>query len=119
MATQPLESATNGHPTNDNPAPEGTQRATHKAAHPEQHKAPRSRAGAAWVGICITGAVLVALIIFMLQNTQLVVVSFLGWQGSVPLALALLIAGIGVGLIALVIGTTRIGQLRRRISRNS
>lgn len=52
----------------------------------------------------------------MLQNTQLAVVSFLGWQGSVPLALALLIAGIGVGIVARVVGTLRIHQLRRRLA---
>ncbi|NDO91450.1 lipopolysaccharide assembly protein LapA domain-containing protein [Cellulosimicrobium composti] len=52
----------------------------------------------------------------MLQNTQLVLISFLGWQGSVPLALALLIAGIGVSIVALVVGTLRIHQLRRRLA---
>lgn len=80
-----------------------------------QKRAPRSRAGAVWVGICIAALVLVALIIFMLQNTQPVLVSFLGMQGTVPLALALLIAGVGVGIIALIIGTVRIAQLRRRL----
>jgi uncharacterized integral membrane protein len=60
----------------------------------------------------------VALVVFMLQNTQLVLVSFFGMQGSVPLALALLIAGVGVGIIALTAGTIRIGQLRRRRSKD-
>ena len=79
-------------------------------------KTPRSRAGAAWVGICVAALVLIALIVFMLQNTEPVRVTFLSMQGSVPLAIALLIAGVGVGLVALVIGTIRIGQLRRRLS---
>jgi lipopolysaccharide assembly protein A len=55
----------------------------------------------------------------MMQNTEPVLVTFLGMQGSVPLALALLIAGIGVAIVAMVIGTIRIGQLRRRISHSS
>jgi len=79
-------------------------------------KTPRSRAGAAWVGICIAAVVVIALIIFILQNRQPVLVTFLSLQGTVPLAIALLIAGVGVGFVALVIGTIRISQLRRRLS---
>jgi lipopolysaccharide assembly protein A len=52
----------------------------------------------------------------MMQNTAPVRVTFLSMEGSVPLAIALLIAGVGVGIVALVIGTVRIGQLRRRLS---
>jgi uncharacterized integral membrane protein len=110
MATQPLGSATNGDPGAAGSDPGAAQRVT---------RAPRTRASAAWVGVCIAALLLVALIIFMLQNTQQVLVSFLGMQGSVPLALALLIAGIGVGVVALVIGTIRISQLRHRIARKS
>lgn len=75
----------------------------------------RTRAGAAWVGICLGALVLVALIIFMLQNTGTVEVAFLGMRGSAPLAVTLLIAGVGVGIVALVIGTWRISQLRHRL----
>lgn len=110
MATHPLGAATNGDPGRAVPGPDAVPRASRRA--------PRTRAGAAWVGACIAALVLVALIIFMLQNTEPVLVTFLGMRGSVPLALALLIAGIGVGIVALVIGTIRISQLRRRISHN-
>ena len=75
----------------------------------------RTRTGAVWFGICIGALVLVALIIFMLQNTTSVEVAFLGARGSAPLALVALIAGVGVGIVALVIGSLRIGQLRRRL----
>ena len=91
--------------------------ATGKSEEPRQiRKTPRSRAGAAWVGICIAAVVVIALIIFLLQNRQPVLVTFLSMEGTVPLAIALLIAGIGVGVVALVIGTIRIGQLRRHRS---
>lgn len=76
---------------------------------------PRTRAGATWVGVCAAALMLVVLIVFMLQNTRRVDVSFLWMNGSVPLALALLIAGVGVGIVALVIGTARVTQLRRII----
>ncbi len=75
----------------------------------------RSRMGAAWVGLVVGALVLVALIAFMLQNTAPVQVAFLGMRGSAPLALTLLIAGIGVGVVALVVGSIRIGQLRHRL----
>ena len=75
----------------------------------------RTRTGSAWVGISVGALVLVALIVFMLQNTARVEVAFLGLRGSAPLALTLLIAGIGVGLVAVIIGSMRIGQLRHRL----
>jgi len=74
------------------------------------------RISAAWVGVCVAAAVLVVLIVFMLQNTRSVEITFLGMHGTLPLALALLIAGVGVAIIAMVVGTARITQLRRRLS---
>ncbi|WP_454049860.1 DUF1049 domain-containing protein [Cellulomonas sp. Marseille-Q8402] len=62
---------------------------------------------------------LIALVVFMLQNTGPVAVSFLGMSGTAPLALALLISGLAVGLVVLMSGALRIGQLRRRMSSGS
>ena len=76
----------------------------------------RTRISAAWVGLCAAAAVLVVLIVFMLQNTRSVEITFLAMHGTLPLALALLIAGVGVAIIAMVVGTARITQLRRRLS---
>jgi lipopolysaccharide assembly protein A len=59
---------------------------------------------------------LIVLVIFMLQNTRPVLVTFFSLEGAGTSANALLIAGIGVGLISLVVGTVRIGQLRRGLS---
>jgi uncharacterized integral membrane protein len=55
----------------------------------------------------------VVLIVFMLQNTGSVEVRFLWMSGSLPLALALLVAGVGVAIVAMVVGTARLTQLRR------
>ena len=74
---------------------------------------PRTRVGAAWLGICATALVCVVLIVFMLQNTRSTEVSFLGWHGTLPLALALLIAAVGSAILTMAIGTARIAQLRR------
>jgi len=74
---------------------------------------PRTRTSTTWVGICAAALTLVVLIIFMVQNTGSVEVTFLWMHGTVPLALALLIAGVGVAILAMVVGAARITQLRR------
>lgn len=75
----------------------------------------RTRAGAAWIGIVVAVAVLVLLIVFVLQNTEPVEVAFFGLRGTAPLSATLLIAGVGFAVVTLIIGSLRIGQLRRRI----
>jgi uncharacterized integral membrane protein len=65
------------------------------------------------VGICAAALVSVALIVFMLQNTRSVEVSFLWLHGTLPLALAMLIAAVGSAILTMVAGTARISQLRR------
>ena len=65
------------------------------------------------------GLVLLLLIIFVAQNTQKVNVSFLGWDGQTPLAVALLIAAAAGLFIAAVAGSLRILQLRRRVKRGA
>ena len=76
-----------------------------------------SRTGRAWVGVVALGIVLLLLIIFIGQNTRTVTVSFLGWEGQTPLAVALLIATAAGLFLAAVAGTLRIWQLRRRVRR--
>lgn len=53
----------------------------------------------------------------MLQNTGDVEVSFLWMHGSVPLAIALLIAGVAAAILTMSVGAARITQLRRRLRR--
>jgi len=75
----------------------------------------RTRTGMAWVSVCAAALVAVALVIFAVQNTRSVEVSFLWMTAGTPLALALLIGTIGGVLLALVLGTARIAQLRRQV----
>jgi len=72
---------------------------------------------AAWIGISAASLTSVVLIVFMLQNTRSVEVTFLWMHGTLPLALALLIAAVSVGILFTVVGTARITQLRRRVFR--
>lgn len=80
---------------------------------PVAHRMPHTRTGAAWFGICAAALLSVVLIVFMAQNTGRVEVSFLWMDGGLPLALALLIAGVGAALLTMVVGAARITQLRR------
>lgn len=76
-----------------------------------------SRTSGAWMSVVVAAVLLLLLIIFIAQNTQDVDISFLGWEGTTPLSVALLIAAVsGVAITALV-GTLRIWQLRRRVRR--
>ncbi|MBB3095917.1 putative integral membrane protein [Actinoplanes campanulatus] len=76
-------------------------------------RVPRTRAGATWSGICAAALLSVVLIVFIGQNSRSVQVNFLGMGGSLPLALALLIAAVGAAILTMVVGTVRIAQLRR------
>jgi putative membrane protein len=78
---------------------------------------PHTRAGAAWVGACVAAVVVLALIIFIAQNVHAVKVSFLTLNGRFPLAVALLAAALAGSVITLVLGSTRIVQLRRTARR--
>ena len=68
--------------------------------------------------IVLLVVVLVLLAIFILQNTQKVEISFLGWTGSAPLAAALLTATAAGRALAGAAGSLRILQLRRRVKRD-
>lgn len=76
---------------------------------------PRSRTGTAWLSVCTAGLTLLVLVVFLLQNTQSVEVSFLWMEGSTPLAVALLVAVVCVSVLAILVGAARITQLRRRL----
>lgn len=91
------------------------------AASSSQRRDPLrgSRASGAWVFVVVLVVLMVLLAIFVLQNTQSVEVSFLGWTGSAPLAAALLIATAAGLLIAVMAGSLRILQLRRRVRREA
>ena len=78
-----------------------------------------SRTSAVWTGVVGLGLLLVLLIIFIAQNTQKAEVNFLGWSGTAPVAVSLLIAtAAGLGL-AVIAASLRILQLRRRVRRTS
>jgi uncharacterized integral membrane protein len=83
-------------------------------------KPPRQTvAGRVWVSIGFAVVLLVLLIIFIAENSRDVTISFLGANGTLSLALAMLIAAVAGALITLLVGTTRILQLRREVHRQN
>jgi uncharacterized integral membrane protein len=84
----------------------------------ESARLPRTRAGTAWVLACVAAVALLVLIVFITQNLHPVEVSFLGWHGQFPLAVALLAAALIGSVLTLILGSTRILQLRRTAVRS-
>jgi uncharacterized integral membrane protein len=85
------------------------------SSSPPRQQVRGTRTGRVWVGVCAAALITVALIIFMIQNTYTVQVTFLGMTGSTSLALMLLIAAVGGILLTLVLGSARILQLRHSL----
>lgn len=115
-------------PTN-RPTPPATEEQLPAAAHGEagsttqperQRDKPatrRTRTSGAWTGLLLGALVLLLLLIFILENTQSVKVSFFGADGHVSLGVALLLSAVAGALIVGVTGAARITQLRARAKR--
>ena len=78
-----------------------------------------SRTSGFWAAVIGLGVVLILLIIFIAQNTRQTTVSFLAWDGEVPVAVAILIAAVAGLFLAGLAGSLRILQLRRRVRRSN
>ena len=97
----------------DAPGPTRTDSTSTGAADPLRG----SRTSGFWFAALLLVLVLLLLAVFILQNTQKVQVSFLGWDGTAPLAATLLIATVAGALVVAAAGALRILQLRRRVKR--
>ena len=82
-------------------------------------KPPRTRTSAAFIGLVAGAIVLILLLIFILENTQSVRISYFGATGHVPLGVALLLAAVGGALLAGLLGAARIAQVRHHTKRLS
>src|SRR4051794_8785350 len=71
---------------------------------PASRSLSSTRASRAWTRLLPSLLVLAIMLIFVLQNLHSARVSFLGWSGTVPLAVALLAAAAIGGLFVLAIG---------------
>jgi uncharacterized integral membrane protein len=88
-------------------------------ARPQQpHRIRRTRLGGLWVAAALSALVLLLLLIFILQNSRLVAISYFGGHGHLPLGVALLLAAVLGVLLVAIPGTGRIIQLRRTARRH-
>jgi uncharacterized integral membrane protein len=77
-----------------------------------------TRSGALWFGLIAAAIILIALLVFVLQNLETVSVHYLGFHGRVPLGVALLLAAIAGLLLVSIPGSVRILQLRRTLRKS-
>ena len=87
------------------------------AARPEPAAPPATKTGIAFSALIAGAIVLIVLLVFILENTASVRISFFGASGQLPLGVALLLAAIGGALLTGIVGAARIVQLRRHVKR--
>lgn len=69
---------------------------------PTAHKAKRTRMSGLWVAMALFAVVLVLLLVFILENSQRVDISYFGVHGHMTLGVALLLAAV-LGIVLVVI----------------
>lgn len=99
-------------PPEQGPAPAG-------AEHRVVATPPRTRISAAFSSFVAGAIILILLLIFILENTQSVKISWLGLGGHIALGVALLLAAVGGALLVGILGVARIGQVRRHSKRHA
>jgi uncharacterized integral membrane protein len=80
-------------------------------------KVRRTKFSGLWVGLTVAALVLLVLLVFIIQNSQSVNISFFGAHGHLSLGVAMLLAAIGGVLLVAIPGYGRILQLRRALRR--
>jgi uncharacterized integral membrane protein len=116
MSTEPQPTQTPAPTPQPGPAPDAPQldappQQTGPAPLP-QHKIKRTRTSGLWVAVGIFAVVLLFLLIFILQNSRGVDVSYLGAHGHMPLGVALLLAAVCGALLVILAAAARMAQLR-------
>lgn len=91
---------------------------SHAPAAPPARGIKRTRAGELWAAAGFFAVILLLLLIFILENTQRVSISYLGVHVHVPLGVAVLTAAVLGVLLVAIPGTWRIIQLRRAARRH-
>ena len=82
-----------------------------------ERKLPRTRTSAAFKALIASIVVLILLLIFILENTESVKISYFGATGHISLGVALLLAAVGGALLAALVGAARVVQIRRHAKR--
>ena len=128
MTTDPQPTQTSTTPTTPpaetpaaQPAPDATPQAPPQPPAPPapaQHTLKRTRISGLWVAVGCFAVILLLLLIFILQNSQKVDISYMGAHGHLPLGVALLFAAVCGVILVVLAGTARISQLRTTARRH-
>jgi len=86
---------------------------------PDPDARERSVVSGFYVGLIIAALVLIFLLVFILQNNVPVQINFLGFSGTLPTGVALLLAAIAGVLLVVIPGSARLVQLRRAARRTN
>jgi uncharacterized integral membrane protein len=78
----------------------------------EPLRVERTRTSSTWVAVAVAVIFLILLIIFIAQNDHKVPIHFLGANGNVSEALALIAAAVAGAVLVLAVSAARIVQLR-------
>jgi uncharacterized integral membrane protein len=113
----PDQNFPSGNPAIDNSAPDSSTAPKSGSISSGQPLRRHSRAGAAWVALIVAAIVLIFLLIFVVQNSGPVQISYFGFEGTLSLGVAMIFAAIAGALTAGLLGTVRILQLRARARR--
>lgn len=71
--------------------------------------------GAAWTALILGLLILILLLVFILQNNVPADFNYLGWQFSIPLGVAMLLAAVAGALIMGLVGSVRLFKLGHRV----
>jgi uncharacterized integral membrane protein len=85
------------------------------SGEPAYRQVRRTRFSGLWVGATVAAVVLLVLLVFIIENSQTVNISFFGAHGHLSLGVALLLAAICGVLLVAVPGYGRILQLRKAL----
>jgi uncharacterized integral membrane protein len=108
---------TTGGPEADQPAPTQTEAPAQPPTTQREPVPTRTRTSAAFKGLVAGAVVLLLLLIFILENTQRVKVSYLGAHGHLPLGVALLLSAVAGALLSALVAAAWISQLRKHAKR--
>ncbi|KAA9395509.1 LapA family protein [Kocuria coralli] len=73
--------------------------------------------GATWVALIVGLIILILLLVFILQNLNDVLITYMSWQFTLPLGVAMLLSAIAGALIMAMVGSIRLIVVTRRLHR--
>ena len=94
-----------------------TEESRHRSGLDSQGRVKRTRAATAWASAVALALVTILFVVFVVQNSRSITISYLWMDGRISEAAALLIAAVAGALLVGIPAAVRIGQLRHSLKR--